>query len=340
MFPRGLAVAGVASLVEPATSSGGGGGTDPTISSSLGNVEDQTGAYAPTLTVSGGATVETVAYNNVTGAVSVTGSTTTTPSVPEPAAGSATLVTHTATASSLTKTIAFVVGKASTATPFWTLKKSLDLTAMTPTSLVAGSQTVDGETIYCDGVNNVIDASGLTVGSGGATVAYVTMGSYLTDYDRPLFVQIKSAVTWVGTGGTSTVRWRAFRDTAGTGPSIQWVADVNSTNLDIQAGFQDGGTGNPGTFGVSAGATYTGTPSAVVLNFLLVGNQAYVWMTETLSAAGDISTMMAPAAGKVRVSYCKESDWNSGIWAALIVGVYRDTNSIPIIEQIDVYEGS
>jgi hypothetical protein len=110
MFPRGLAVAGVASLVEPATTAGGG--TDPTISSSLGNVEDQTGAYAPTLTVSGGATVSTVAYNNVTGAVSVTGSTTTTPSVPEPAAGSGTVVTHTATADGITKTIAFVVGKA------------------------------------------------------------------------------------------------------------------------------------------------------------------------------------------------------------------------------------
>jgi hypothetical protein len=50
--------------------------------------------------------------------------------------------------------------------------------------------------------------------------------------------------------------------------------------------------------------------------------------------------MMAPAAGKVRVSYLKESSWNSGIWAALIVGIYRDTNSVPIIEQIDVYEGA
>jgi len=110
MFPRGLAVAGVASLVEPATSSGGGS-TEPTISSSLGNVEDQTGAYAPTLTVSDGATVLTTAHNNVTGAVSVTDSTTTTPSVPEPAAGSGTVVTHTATAGGLTKTIAYVVGK-------------------------------------------------------------------------------------------------------------------------------------------------------------------------------------------------------------------------------------
>ena len=110
MFPRGLAVAGVASLVEPATT--GSGGSDPTISSSLGNVADQTGAYAPTLTISDGATVLTTAHNNSTGAVSVTDSTTTTPSVPEPAAGSGTVVTHTATADGLTKTIAYVVGKA------------------------------------------------------------------------------------------------------------------------------------------------------------------------------------------------------------------------------------
>ena len=94
------------------TGGSGGGGTDPTISSSLGNVSDQTGAYAPTLTVSDGATVLTTAHNNSTGAVSVTDSTTTTPSVPEPAAGSGTVVTHTATAGGLTKTIAYVVGKA------------------------------------------------------------------------------------------------------------------------------------------------------------------------------------------------------------------------------------
>ena len=111
MFPRGLAVAGVASLVEPATT-GSGGSTEPTISSSLGDVADQTGAYAPTLTISDGATVLTTAHNNSTGAVSVTDSTTTTPSVPEPAAGSGTVVTHIATADGLTKTIAFVVGKA------------------------------------------------------------------------------------------------------------------------------------------------------------------------------------------------------------------------------------
>ena len=109
MFPRGLAVAGVASLVEPATT--GSGSTEPTISSSLGDVADQTGAYAPTLTISDGATVLTTAWNSATGAVSVTGSTTTTPSVPEPAAGSSTTVVHVATKDGLTKAIAFGVGK-------------------------------------------------------------------------------------------------------------------------------------------------------------------------------------------------------------------------------------
>jgi len=96
--------------VEPATT-GSGGSTEPTISSSLGNVEDQTGAYAPTLTLSAGATVLTTAWNSATGAVTVTGSTTTTPSVPEPAAGSSTTVVHVATKDGLTKTLAFGVGK-------------------------------------------------------------------------------------------------------------------------------------------------------------------------------------------------------------------------------------
>ena len=100
---------------DPSTGASGGpaptGSTEPTITSSLGNVADQTGAYVPTLVIAAGATVLTTAWNSVTGAVTVTGSTATTPSVPEPAAGSSTTVVHVATKDGLTKTLAFGVGK-------------------------------------------------------------------------------------------------------------------------------------------------------------------------------------------------------------------------------------
>ena len=124
---------------------GGGGGTDPTITSSLGNVADQTGAYAPTLTLGVGATVLTTAWNSSTGAVTVTGSTTTTPSVPEPAAGSSTTVVHVATLDGLTNTIAFGVGKAAVAEP--TISSSLgnvsDQTgAYAPTLTLSAGATV------------------------------------------------------------------------------------------------------------------------------------------------------------------------------------------------------
>ena len=325
----------------PQGAQGGGGATNPTISSSLGNVEDQTGAYAPTLTLSSGASVLTTASNTATGSVTVTGSTTVTPSIPEPPAGSITTVIHTATKDGINTALTFSVGKAGAGAAFWTLAKSLDLTAMTPTSLVAGSQTVDGETIYCDGVNNVIDASGLTVGSGGATVAYVTMDTYMTDMNRPFFVQVACDVVWNGTGASSTIRIRpAFTDTAGRGPSIQHVLDVNSTNLDTQVSFQDGGTGNTGTFGAAAGVLYIGKPSTIVANGLFIGNQCYMWLTETVIAPGTIASMMAPAPGKIRVSYLKESANNSPIWSTLISGVYRDVNSVPTMTLINVYEGN
>ena len=124
---------------------GGGGSTEPTITSSLGNVADQTGAYAPTLTITAGAAVLTTAWNNSTGAVTVTGSTTTTPSVPEPAAGSSTTVAHVATLDGLTKTIAFGVGKAAVAEP--TVTSSLgDTTNQTvayePTLTISAGATV------------------------------------------------------------------------------------------------------------------------------------------------------------------------------------------------------
>ena len=100
---------------DPSTGASGGpaptGSTEPTITSSLGNVADQTGAYVPTLVITAGATVLTTAWNSVTGAVTVTNPTTTTPSIPVPAAGSATKITHVASFGGLTKTLAVAAGR-------------------------------------------------------------------------------------------------------------------------------------------------------------------------------------------------------------------------------------
>jgi hypothetical protein len=100
---------------DPSTGASGGpaptGSTEPTITSSLGDTTNQTVAYEPTLTLSAGATVLTTAWNSVTGAVTVTGSTTTTPSIPVPATGSATKITHVASFGGLTKTLAVAAGR-------------------------------------------------------------------------------------------------------------------------------------------------------------------------------------------------------------------------------------
>tara|TARA_R110000822_G_scaffold58002_5_gene145408 strand:- start:826 stop:1857 length:1032 start_codon:yes stop_codon:yes gene_type:complete len=89
----------------------GGSCVVPTVTSTLGDVADQTGAYAPTLTITSGATVLTTAYNSVTGTVTVTNATTITPSIPEPADGSATTVIHTVTLSGVDAVLAVSVGK-------------------------------------------------------------------------------------------------------------------------------------------------------------------------------------------------------------------------------------
>ena len=100
---------------DPSTGASGGpaptGSTEPTITSSLGDTTNQTVAYEPTLTLSAGATVLTTAWNSVTGAVTVTNPTTTTPSIPVPAAGSATKITHVASFGGLTKTLAVAAGR-------------------------------------------------------------------------------------------------------------------------------------------------------------------------------------------------------------------------------------
>ena len=100
---------------DPSTGASGGpaptGSTEPTITSSLGDTTNQTVAYEPTLTRRAGATVLTTAWNSVTGAVTVTNPTTTTPSIPVPAAGSATKITHVASFGGLTKTLAVAAGR-------------------------------------------------------------------------------------------------------------------------------------------------------------------------------------------------------------------------------------
>ena len=167
-----------------------GGGSDPTITSSLGNVADQTGAYAPTLTLGEGATVLTTAWNNSTGAVFVTGSTSTTPSVPEPAVGSSTTVVHVATLDGLTNTIAFGVGKAAVAEP--TISSSL-------------SNVADQTGAYAPTLTLSAGATVLTTAWNSVTGAVTVTGSTTTTPSVPEPAEGSSTtVTHVATNGALT----------------------------------------------------------------------------------------------------------------------------------------
>lgn len=97
-------------------SGGGASPSDPTITSDLGNVVDQSGAYEPELTIEAGSTVLTAATDiNVPAGVVVTNPTATTPSIPEPSEGHIFLVTHTVTdPDGLTHVLPRVVAKAPT----------------------------------------------------------------------------------------------------------------------------------------------------------------------------------------------------------------------------------
>jgi len=166
---------------------GGGPCTDPTISSTLGNVADQSGAYAPTLTHDG-ASVLTTATNTSTGAVTVTDSATTTPSVPEPAAGSATLVTHTTTASDgLTHSISFVVAKAAASDGPSTILSTADFGDydFTTTGGTGGSGGAGPHTLP-DGTTCTVHA----VGS-GATVAKIENGVFVGNGDTSNYYNIE-----------------------------------------------------------------------------------------------------------------------------------------------------
>jgi len=193
-LPPGLAAAGLAALGEMGNASAGGSCTDPTISSSLGNVADQSGAYTPTLTHNG-ASVATTAVDTTTGLpVVVTDSATTTPSVPEPTAGHTLLVTHTTTAADgLTDSISFAVTKAGASGGLTAPSSVFDVDfsnegAADWSADTGGTRTVDGadfdsygdsaETFGPDGSTGVViealNASGGTISGPGLELDIVS----------------------------------------------------------------------------------------------------------------------------------------------------------------------
>jgi len=98
---------------------------------------------------------------------------------------------------------------------------TLDVTAMTSTTLSAGDNTVDGRNVYSE------DA-GVTIGGGSGLTpaatrdAFISIDDAFTNKETPKVIELKIVnAAWAGNGSSNAVRARVWSTTAGAGPSAQ-----------------------------------------------------------------------------------------------------------------------
>ena len=188
--------------------------------------------------------------------------------------------------------------RASAAGPSWVQTLNIDLTALSSTTLSAGSQTVGGVTINCE-------AAGETVGGGaGLTAAqakysYVDIASGFTG-EHPRICELKIVnAAWNGTGTSHAVRGRLFVDTAGSGPAAQTRYYPNGGNMRFQSQWQARYAGSSGGFSTSGGS-YDHTGDGAVLTWYsyiaMVRGTYYVWISKTVDVPTSLEDLLTPDA--------------------------------------------
>lgn len=231
---------------------------------------------------------------------------------------------------------AVYTGVIATAATGWVEMKSIDYSTLTHQSLAVGTHVVDGETIVVTDATGAIDANGLTPGAGSMNHE---IDSYLTDTERPIFVQLEMVnVTW---SGSDPVRARvAFAGTGGEMPSIQLNTAVSGADLNTQPQWQDnttiGGTGAFAT-GDSNVAVLAGNPTSFWVNALILQGHVITWASTSRVEPATIAAVMAMDSAKHSISMTETDEINTGWWAALYVGA-RPVSTTHSIGSAYIYE--
>lgn len=186
-----------------------GGGTDPTISSSLGDDLARTTDYAPTLTHDGASVATTVIDtsdgSDITGTV-CTGAATTTPTITAPGVGEVYRVTHTTTsAGGLEASISRVVGQAGAGG--YAYDTLFDSTALSDydfltTGGTGGSGGEGSHDIGASGGNATLDYLGT---SGPASTLAISSGVIVHDCDRDSTGDEAILLIPIGNASTDTI---------------------------------------------------------------------------------------------------------------------------------------
>ncbi len=229
----------------------------------------------------------------------------------------------------------------------WVQTLDLDVTAMTSTSLSAGSTTVDGRVIQTDASETVGGGSGLTASATQDVLMEVS--DAFTEQDRARMVILKITIP-AGIGGSGTghaVRGRLYAgglQTLGITPSCQSRYYQNSSNMRFQAQYQARPSGS-GSFTSSSSFDHTGDGSVTTwyTRIVMLRGTYYVSIHKTLVAAtpASLDAVMDTSADTIVCginSYQTIGDSSPFFPAQTYVGLYNQSAStLGVLEQVVCY---
>jgi hypothetical protein len=225
----------------------------------------------------------------------------------------------------------------------WVQTLNIDLTALSSTTLAAGSQTVGGVTIDCEVANETVGGgAGLT---GTATkYSYVDVSAGFTG-EHPRIVEIKiTNAAWGGTGTGHAVRGRFFCDTAGSGPAAQTRYYPNSGNMRFQAQWQHRYAGTSGSFSTSGGSYDHSVDGAVQTWYsyiAMVRGTYYVWISKTVDVPTSLDDLLTPDANTWTLGINAYSVLGTAAYfpATALAGIYnQNAGSAGVIENVRTLE--
>lgn len=182
----------------------------------------------------------------------------------------------------------------------WVNTLTLDVTAMTSTTLSAGDNTVDGRNVYSEDAGvSIGGGSGLTPAA--TRDAFISIDDAFTNKETPKCVELKIVnAAWSGNGTAVAVRGRVMSTTAGAAPSAQSrYYPTSGGDMRHAPQWQPRYPASVGTFQSSGGSYDHSGDSAVTTWYsylACIRGTWYVWISKTEDPPSSLADLMTPDA--------------------------------------------
>lgn len=242
----------------------------------------------------------------------------------------------------------FVVSVSVAAGAAFVLTSTIDLTALTPTTLVQGSQVVDGVTIECEDAGETLSANGLSAAD--TKDVFVDISSAFTGQENPKLVVLKTVMP-AGWGGVNTghaVRARIYSaglSAVGTSPSFQGrFYPLSSGAMRMNLQWQHRYPTSTGSFSSSSSFDHSAASAVTTwyTHLAAIRGTYFCWIAQAPSIPADLSDLLTPSASHIVAAVNAYSAIGTGdFWPAsgVFAGLYNQSSaSLAYLAEIKAYE--